>query len=221
MQMEKDQLAILASQLSHPFGEKGLEIAQMMNETNIRMTKNAISNLNLTPGDSILELGHGNAGHLEFLLSQCEHIQYTGLEISTLMNQEAQQLNQPFIDSKKAAFNLYDGKIIPFETNKFDKLLTVNTLYFWDNPLELIAELSRVMKPKGIFSLTFAHRSFMEKLPFTAFGFRLYHSNDLLNLIEQSSFSLQTEDLQTEKVMTKSGEYMDREFSTFVLKNTK
>ena len=95
--MEKEQLTELASQLSHPKGEKGNEIAQMMHETNIGMTKNAISNLKLTPGDSVLELGHGNAGHLEFLFSQCGNIHYTGLEISTLMNQEGQQLNKSFI----------------------------------------------------------------------------------------------------------------------------
>lgn len=219
--METDQLAELASQLSHPTGEKGNEIAQMMNETNIGMTKNAISNLNLTPGDSVLELGHGNAGHLEFLFSQCEKIHYTGLEISTLMNQEGQQLNKSFIDAQKASFVLYDGKQIPFADNQFDKLFTVNTLYFWENPFSMLTELARVLKPGGTFSLTFAHRSFMETLPFTPFGFTLYNPDEVMKLVEKSSFNLKQEDSQIETVMTKDGQSVERQFSTFVLENDK
>ena len=217
--MEKDQLAALASQLSHPSGEKGLEIAEMMNETNIGMTKNAISNLNLTSGDAVLELGHGNAGHLNFLFSLSENVHYTGLEISTLMNSEAQQLNRPFMEAQKAAFVLYDGKHIPFADNRFDKLFTVNTLYFWENPLETLAELSRILKPRALFSLTFAHRSFMETLPFTPFGFTLYNPDEVMTLVQQSDFNLKYEDSQIETVMTKDGQQVERQFSTFVLEN--
>lgn len=219
--MEKEQLAAIASQLSHPSGEKGLEIAEMMNETNGGMTKNAISNLNLTSGDSVLELGHGNAGHLNFLYSICENIHYTGLEISTLMNQEAQRLNKSFIDNQKAAFILYDGKQIPIADNQFDKSFTVNTLYFWQDPLAMLSELSRVLKPKALLSLTFAHRSFMEMLPFTPFGFTLYNPDEVLKLIEQSSFKLKQEDFQSELIKNKTGELMERQFSTFILENYK
>lgn len=219
--MENDQLAELASQLSHPSGEKGNEIAQMMNETNIGMTKNAISNLNLTYGDSVLELGHGNAGHLGFLFSQCEEIRYTGLEISTLMNQQGQQLNQDFVAAQKASFVLYDGKQIPFADNLFDKLFTVNTIYFWEDPLATLTELARVLKPKATFSLTFAHRSFMETLPFTPFGFTLYNPDEAMKLVERSPFKLKYEDEQKEVVMTKDGQAVERIFSTLVLENNK
>jgi SAM-dependent methyltransferase len=219
--MENDQLAELASQLSHPSGEKGNEIAQMMNETNIGMTKNAINNLELTPGDSVFELGHGNAGHVEFLFAQADHIRYIGLEISALMNEEAQKINRVWIDAEKASFVLYDGSKFPFTDNQFDKCFTVNTLYFWKNPLELLTELSRVLKPDALFSLTFAHRSFMETLPFTPFGFTLYNPDEVMKLVNQSSFILHKEDSQTEVVLTKTGESVDRQFSTFVLKNQK
>ncbi|WP_430406652.1 class I SAM-dependent methyltransferase [Fluviicola sp.] len=219
--MEKDQLAALASQLSHPSGEKGLEIAEMMNETNSGMTKNAISNLNLTSGDAVLELGHGNAGHLNFLFSFSERIHYTGLEISTLMNQEARQRNKNLIEAQKTTFVLYDGKQIPLPDNQFDKLFTVNTLYFWKNPVEMLTELSRILKPKALFSLTFAHRSFMETLPFTPYGFTLYNPDEVMTLVLESDFDLNYEDSQIETVMTKEGQAVERQFSTFVLENNK
>lgn len=219
--MEKDQLKALASQLSHPSGEHGNEIAEMMHATNIGMTKNAIKNLELTPGDSVFEMGHGNAGHVEFLFAQADHIRYIGLEISALMNEEAQKINRTWIDAEKASFVLYDGSKFPFADNQFDKCFTVNTLYFWQNPLELLAELSRVLKPKALFSLTFSHRSFMETLPFTPFGFTLYNPDEVMELVEQSPFDLHHEDAQLETVMTKDGQAVDRQFSTLVLENHK
>ena len=219
--MEKEQLAELASQLSHPTGEKGNEIAHMMHETNIGMTKNAVLNLDLAPTDSILELGHGNAGHLEFLFAQCQQIHYTGLEISTLMHEEARKANQSFVDAEKASFVLYDGTKFPFEDNRFGKCFTVNTVYFWKNPTELLSELSRVLKPKALFSLTFSHRSFMETLPFTPFGFTLYNPDEVMKLVDKSSFTLHHEDSQVETVLTKDGQPVVRPFSTFVLENMK
>ncbi len=217
--MEKDQLEALAAQLGNPSGEKGIEVAEMMNETNIGMTKNSISNLQLNAGDSVLELGHGNAGHLDFLFSQANEIHYTGLEISSLMHHEAKQSNQAHIETGKARFLLYDGGKMPVEDHTIDKVFTVNTIYFWKEPEMVFAELSRILKPGGTIALTFAHRSFMEMLPFTAFGFTLYNPDEILEIVSGTNFQLDHEDDQKEVVKTKTGESVERFFSTLVLKN--
>ncbi|WP_343605539.1 class I SAM-dependent methyltransferase [Fluviicola sp.] len=216
--MEKEQLEALATQLSHPSGDKGSEVAQMMNETNIGMTRNAIANLKLCPDDRVLELGHGNAGHLDFLLAQSNGIQYIGLEISSLMRDEAKQINRYAVETGKAQFVLYDGKTLPFEDHSIDKIFTVNTLYFWEDPKSVFAELARVLKSDGTLALTFAHRSFMEMLPFTAFGFTLYNPDEVLEIVSGTPFHLEHQDEQTETVIAKSGESVERHYSTLVLK---
>jgi SAM-dependent methyltransferase len=60
---------------------------------------------------------------------------------------------------------LYEGKKLPFEDETFDKIFTVNTVYFWENPVEFLNEIYRVLKDDGTFVLTFGQRDFMEKLP--------------------------------------------------------
>jgi hypothetical protein len=40
--MDKEKLKILAQNLANPQGEKGIEIGEMMNETNIGMTLESI-----------------------------------------------------------------------------------------------------------------------------------------------------------------------------------
>ncbi len=215
--MKNEELQAIASQLKHPTGEKGIEMGNMMNETNINMTKHSIQNLNISQGNKILELGHGIAGHVEFLFDQAENIKYYGLEMSELMFKEARQINRNFVSQKQAFFSLYDGNKIPFENESFDKIYTVNTIYFWQKPEELLSEIYRVLKPNGNFCLTFAEEDFMKTLPFTQFEFVLYSTEKAQKLIEKTAFKMVYTETQTEKVKSKTGELVDRAFTTMVL----
>lgn len=215
--MKQEELQAIASQLKHPTGEKGIEMGNMMNETNINMTKHSIQNLNISNENRILELGHGNAGHVVSLFEQAEKLKYYGLEMSELMFQEARQINRNFVSQKQAFFSLYDGNTIPFEDELFDKIFTVNTIYFWQRPEELLSEIYRVLKPSGNFCLTFAEEDFMKKLPFTQFEFELYSTEKAQELIKKTPFKIVYTETQTEKVKSKTGELVDRAFTTIVL----
>lgn len=214
----KDDLEELAKQLGNPEGIIGIEVAKMMNATNIGMTKHTIESLNLDVNDVVLELGHGNCGHLSFLMNQSENLKYFGLEISELMQQEAIKSNSNYIENNSANFRLYNGTEIPFDDTSFDKIFTVNTLYFWQNPDSLLNEIHRVLKPNGIFALTFADKSFMEKLPFTSFGFNLYSIKDVEELLQKNHFKIIESISQTEQVFSKTNEMVNRTFFTVVVK---
>lgn len=215
--MKQEELQAIASQLKHPTGEKGIEMGNMMNETNINMTRHSIRNLQIEAGNKILELGHGNAGHVEFIFEQAENIKYYGLEMSELMFQEARQTNRNYVSQKQAFFSIYDGDTIPFEDNSFNKVFTVNTIYFWQEPEKLLSEIYRILQSKGILCITFAEESFMKQLPFTQFEFELYSTDKAEKLIGKSSFKIINKETLTEKVKSKTGELVDRAFTTLVL----
>ncbi len=213
--MNEVDLKTLATQLRQPNGTAGIEISDMMNETNIKMTLHSIEQLNILDNEVVLELGHGNCKHLPFVLEQKSGIIYYGLEISELMNKEAKQINRQYTDSQVAFFRLYNGLRIPYDDNYFDKMFTVNTIYFWDNPLLLLSEIYRVIKPNGIFNITFAQKDFMKQLPFTKFGFTLYDNKKLKQLIDKTSFKIIGSCTQTETVKSKTGDLVNRAFTTF------
>lgn len=215
--MKQEELQAIAAQLKHPTGEKGIEMGNMMNETNINMTRHSIQNLTISNENRILELGHGNAGHVEFVLDQAEKLTYYGLEMSELMFQEARQINRNYVSQKQAFFSLYDGNTIPFQDAFFDRIFTVNTIYFWQKPEELLQEIYRVLQSKGVFCITFAEESFMKQLPFTQFEFELYTTEKAENLIRKTSFKIINKETLTEKVKSKTGELVDRAFTTLVL----
>lgn len=210
----KDDLKELAKQLGNPEGEIGIEVANMMNATNIGMTRHAIESLNLDQNDVVLELGHGNCGHLSYLMKQAENLKYFGLEMSELMQKEAIKSHQNYIENNSAEFRLYNGTKIPFNDESFDKIFTVNTLYFWENPNLLLNQIYRVLKPNGIFALTFADKSFMEKLPFTNFSFNLYSLKDAEELLQKNHFKIIESISQTEQVFSKTNEMVNRTYFT-------
>ncbi len=217
MEMTEENLRELAAQLGKPQGNIGNEVAKNMIETNIGMIRHSIGSLSVQSGNKILEIGHGNGEHLKQLLDSDPSLLYYGLEISDLMHQHARSVNQEFVEQKRAEFIQYDGNTLPFEEAFFDRIFSVNTIYFWKKPEEFMQELYRVLKPGGILCLTFALKDFMQKLPFVQYGFQLYNIQDVEALAKVAGFSDIDALTQTETVTSKAGELVERDFSTFRL----
>ncbi|MFZ4927767.1 class I SAM-dependent methyltransferase [Chryseobacterium sp. Mn2064] len=215
--MEKEELKILAQNLANPQGEKGIEIGEMMNATNIGMTLESIRTLLIEDEESILEIGHGNAGHLKNIISLAKNLKYTGIDISETMYNEARKLNEEF--KNQADFILYNGTEIPFEDETFDKIFTVNTVYFWEKPVEFLNEIYRVLKDDGTFVLTFGQRDFMEKLPFTEYDFTLYNNSEMEELISQTHFKRMKISEKEENIKSKTGnETIHRIYTVLTIK---
>lgn len=202
----------MARQLRCPAGENGLTVATQMHQTNQGMTHAAIDFLEIPPQAHVLELGHGNGTHLEYLLAHTQRIRYTGLDISETMHTEARRINKPYITQYPIDFQLYDGKAIPFADHTFDRFFTVNTIYFWSHPDVLLQELYRVLTPQGIGVIAFAQKAFMEKLPFVDNLFTLYDHTTLAALVQTSAFTLAGMENRTEAVISKSGEAVTRQY---------
>lgn len=202
--MEKDDLKILAQHLANPQGEKGIEIGEMMNATNIGMTLESIRTLAIEDHEHILEIGHGNAGHVKEIFSRAAHLKYTGIDISETMHQEAKKLNKEF--DGLAEFILYEGKKLPFEDKTFDKIFTVNTLYFWEEPVDFLNEIYRVLKNNGTVAITFGQKDFMEKLPFTEYNFTLYNNDEVEELVSKSHFKRMKISEKEEEIKSKTGD---------------
>lgn len=212
----ENQFKMLAAQLSCPSGEQGIKLGHIMNMSNLSVILNGITNLQIQPQDSILELGYGNGGLLSYILSLADNIKYTGLEVSATMHQEAVKLNQPYLDANMAYYQLYDGTVIPFLEQTFDKILTVNTLYFWQKPRLLLENICRVLKSTGLFCLTFCDKNFMQTLPFIEYGFQLYDIPDIKQLTHKLPLVLIYEDHKKDKCISKSGILVERNIISLV-----
>lgn len=213
-ELTEKEIRELEKQLACPYGETGIEIGKNLNETNIGMISNSIEFLELKDKNLVLELGHANCGHLDKLIGAAKEIKYYGLEISETMWNEAQNANS----TKQAKFELYDGENIPYKDVFFDRIMSVNTIYFWSDPLKLISEIERTLKPDGICVLTYGDKEFMQKLPVVGEMFKLYGRSEIKDLVGTTTLKIIDSTDRTEQVKSKTGEAVERKYSMTKLK---
>ncbi len=218
--LNEEEIKTLAAQLSCPQGEMGTVVGERMHTNNLQMTLNTFKSLNLKNNDRVLEIGPGAAAHVPLILNTAKNISYHGLDISELMVQEAQNINIENISKKNAFFHLYDGTHIPFPDALFDKVMTVNTIYFWEHPDKLLKEIKRVMKTKAVFCICFGKKEFMEQLPFTKYGFRLYSSEKAQELITNAGFEILKATDVSDEVEVNEDKTMERFFSILTVRKT-
>ncbi|RAJ08544.1 methyltransferase family protein [Chitinophaga skermanii] len=209
--MDEQQAKDLAAQLGKPQGEDGLKVADHMHVNNGEMSKHAIDVLNISEQDVILEIGPGNGGHAPYAIAKAAGTTYYGIDISATMVAAAKEKNTELIAANRAHFQLGDGITLPYQASFFNKVFTVNTLYFWQDYAQQLAEINRVMQPGGILCIAIRSKSFMEKLPFTKFGFRMFEANDVITLLLENGFTPMHVVKATEEGTTNSGEKFEKD----------
>ena len=188
--MEENELKEIARQLRKPQGEFGHEIGKKMNESNKLMNQFAIEKLNPSAGDNILEIGMGNGCFVKEILSTGDNITYTGADFSDLMVNECIETNKQWIEKKRASFIKAEASDLPFDDNTFNKIFTVNTVYFWDDHKSILNEIHRVLRPEGYFFIVYRAKVSMEEFPFTRFGFKLQNAEEINEMVEKNNFKI-------------------------------
>ncbi len=166
------------------------KVGERMNSGNELMNLRGLEKLHSQPHDSILEIGMGNGFFVKNILSVDPSIKYYGCDISELMIEEATKINQQFIKEGRAQFELTTGNTIPYPDAFFNKVYTVNTIYFWGNEEAQLAEIKRVLKSKGQLIIALRPKSIMEKMPVTKYGFKLFSKEDVVHLLNKNGFAI-------------------------------
>lgn len=179
----------LAAQLRHPHGEDGNLIAERLNESNAFITQFTYELMNVVDYDRILEIGFGNGKLLSGLYEGRSHLFVAGIDISKDMLREASEHNSSYISDGQMELRLASTEDIPFEDECFDKICSINTLYFWDNPLDEALEIYRVLKEGGQLFISIRSKEEAASFEFTKFGFNLFTIEEAEELFRKAGFA--------------------------------
>lgn len=222
--MEQPDFKEIAGQLRHPKGETGLETARRMAENNAGMIRSCIDQLHVKAGDNLLEIGPGGGEHLPYLLSKADDLRYTGADISETMIHMATEAHQDLVHKGTATFSLVavdNGYVrLPYESDSFNAIFTVNTIYFWDNAAAQAREIYRVLMPGGTCAVCFATEAFMQGLPFTRYDFNLYTTDKARGLLEAAGFQFKGIHEERETIYSNAGPLMERDFIVLLVTKT-
>lgn len=186
--MDDQTARMVAAQLRQPHGDFALEVGERMNEGNLFMNLSTIETLRIAPHDYLLEVGMGNGFFVKDILEKERHVKYAGCDFSAEMVEEAKKRNAAFIEAGRAEFHFTVADKLPFADGTFDKLFTVNTIYFWDNPVAVLNEFYRVLKPEGRLFIALRPKATMIKYPFTQYNFNMFTREELVALLRENRF---------------------------------
>ena len=184
-----------AKQLRRPTGEDGVKMGIQMSKANRLIYEMTLGFLQLKAGDHVLELGMGNGHFIPALFEKENNIQYTGLDLSDVMVQEARASNQDAIHAGRVQILEGSADRLPFGEEVFTKVFAVNVLYFWQAPTATLQEIYRVLQPGAELVLAFRTKRTMEKLPFIDHGFTLYDPETVQEMLQNIGFEVN--DIQT------------------------
>ncbi len=178
----------LGRQLSQPSGFWGIVVGRVMNLGNRPMYRATYELLEFHPGDQVLEIGFGNGALVQPLLPKIRPGTYTGIELSDTMLKVARQNLRLSIQAGEVVLKRANAQKLPFADQSFDKIFTINTIYFWEKPERVMAEVYRVLKPNGIFVISLNTQEAMQGSEYVREKFTLYSRPEVEQLFEKAGF---------------------------------
>ena len=146
--------SLLDGQSGHPTGIVGRMLGEQMVRQHRPETIWTFSLLDLKPEDHILELGFGAGKAIELVAAHANNGHVSGIDLSQEMVRAASRRNAQAIKAGQVALRHGDLTTLPFAENQFDKVFSIQTLYFWPDPPRALAEIFRVLKPGGVLIVT-------------------------------------------------------------------
>ncbi len=180
----------VAAQLRQPNGEFATEIGQRMNVSNLQIHQFTFDELQLQSDLEILEIGMGNGHFVKELFKLNPDLTYTGIDYSKEMVEASKAVNTDLCEQNKVQFLHCAIDELPFSEPIYDRIFTINTLYFWPDPDITLSNIKRLLKPDGFLTIAIRPKHIMEHHPFTAFGFTLYSREDACRLLEKNGFNI-------------------------------
>ena len=179
----------LASQFRRPSGWFGsLALAPLMNRANRPLIEATLRLLDLQPRHDALEVGFGGGHALARLAELVKEGTVTGVDFAPDMVRRAQRRFRKQIANGRMRVEQGDLSCLPYAENTFDRVLTINTIYFWPDTLQGLRQILRVLKKGGRAAVSIRSRDKMEKVAFTRHGFRLFSPPEVADVMRRAGF---------------------------------
>jgi SAM-dependent methyltransferase len=170
--------AYVDQQHRYPTGLVGQIIGERMLRQHGPETEWSVGLLHIQPTDRILEIGFGAGRGLALAVAQAHQGRVTGVDRSPTMIRAAARRNRAAI--ARGQLFLVRGNVatLPFGEQRFDKLFSVHTFYFWPDPRAVCTRLVSMLAHGSRLVSTFATA---RKLPNGDWGYwEVHHLAEVL-----------------------------------------
>jgi ubiquinone/menaquinone biosynthesis C-methylase UbiE len=179
----------ISSQLRKPTGWFGsLVVSRVMNRVNRQIIEGTLALLELEPQHHVLEIGFGGGSALSGLSRRLPSSVISGIDISPDLVRKAESRFCREIADGRVRVQLGDISQLPFPTAAFDRVFSINTIYFWPDALLGFREIRRVLKDGGLAAVSLRSREKMQNYAVTKYNFRLFSKDEVAELMLEVGF---------------------------------
>lgn len=181
---------VLSQQARKPSGLIGrFLMTNIFNAGNADLNTFVKEMLEIDKSDSILEVGFGPGKLIAEMADSTPDGQVAGIDFSATMLRQAEKTNVHHIQSGRVKLHQGECRELPFADDSFDKLCSINTLYFWDKPEKYLSEMLRVLKPQGKIIIGFHEAEQLARLDLNEAVFQTYSQAETVNLLLEAGFN--------------------------------
>jgi ubiquinone/menaquinone biosynthesis C-methylase UbiE len=179
----------IAAQLRRPSGLFGRHVvARILNRTSASMNALTAEHLALVDDDHVLEVGFGGGDLIARMLPVVTRGRIVGIDFSPAMTARCERRFSTMIRAGRVALHCANVDALPRRSEEFTKACTVNTIYFWPDPVAALAEIHRTLRPGGRLVVAFNPPATASKLPYTKHGFTLHEPDQVCALLREAGF---------------------------------
>ncbi|WP_250126289.1 class I SAM-dependent methyltransferase [Chroococcidiopsis sp. CCMEE 29] len=151
--MDKKQklVMVIRSQFMQPRGVAGWLVGWVMALRSSNRERNlwAVELLGVEPTDRVLEIGFGPGIAIQELSRRATQGLVCGIDHSEVMVWQASKRNRDAVYAGRVDLRCSSVEHLPAFEEPFDKVLAVNNMGMWREPVERLKELHRLMRPGG------------------------------------------------------------------------
>lgn len=161
----------IGKQMREPKGLFSKWVARYMEKNHRNINEWTIQLLNIQENDRILEIGTGRGITLSKVAEKLDRGKVYGVDASHHMIKYAKRKHKKLAEQDKAVITLGKAEQLPFEDRSFNKLFTVQTIYYLKDIEQVMKEVYRVLQVDGEVFLSFQKQElFNEQKRSTSFS---------------------------------------------------
>lgn len=182
----------ILSQFRKPTGWLGRFVGLIMTLEHTPVTNWALDLLQIQPGDRVLDAGCGSGNAIRMMLQRNAGF-VAGIDYSAAMVDQSRIRNAAAVDSGRCQIRQSDIAALPFPDASFDKVTTIETLYFWPDTLAGLTEIRRVLAPGGRIAVVLEYTrdgndaEQMDILERDS-GLRIYSNGQVADMLREAGF---------------------------------
>jgi ubiquinone/menaquinone biosynthesis C-methylase UbiE len=163
-------------------------LALIWNRRNSALNDAALRRLRPAANDHVLDVGFGGGYLISQMLNEVAAGHVSGIDASAALVRRCRRRFARRIQAGDLDLQCAPVDTLPYPDGGFDKVASVNSLFFWPDFSRGIQEIRRVLSPDGFLVLAYTRKEDLDSRGLSSHGVRSFTDDEVARTLEHAGF---------------------------------